>query len=133
MDLWLSYSYDLDSILQNTTNSVKNNSEITTLKTELINFKTEVQPWLQEINDIKTTKLELIRNFVNIYVINNCNDKLNVKEFNSAIVKYVYTMSSLMLKPTIIKGLMEIIFNKSKNNSNFWYKKHKDYFYKELR
>ena len=56
-----------------------------------------------------------------------------VSELNLIICKYIYNKIGLIIEITSIKEYMEFMYEKPKDNSKFWYKENKDYFYKEVR
>ena len=133
MDFWPDYNYDFDTVFKTTVNPEGTHPEVSTVRQELNEFKIELKPWLQEVGDSRKVKLELLKAFLEAYVVSDPGSKLSVKEFNPMVVKYVHAKSGLVLEPTSIKGLMEALFNKPKGDPNFWYKGHRDNFYKELR
>lgn len=122
MDFWPDRDFNFNHIFNITVNPKKTSPEVVNLRQELNEFKTELKPWLQEIGDSRIAKLNLLKNFLNEYVVSNPSGKLSVKEFNPMIVKYVKMKSGLPLETISIKGLMESLFNKSKDDVNFWYK-----------
>jgi len=133
MDFWPDNVFDFDRVFRTTVNSQDSDPEVKKLREELNEFKTELKPWLQDLGDTRKTKLELLKEFLKQYVVTDVSGKLSVKEFNPMFVKYVHTKSGLVVEPNTIKGLMETLFNKNKNDGDFWYKGHRECFYKGLR
>jgi hypothetical protein len=133
MDFWPDNDFDFDRVFRTTVNPKGVDPEVAKLRQELNEFKTELKPWLQEVGDSRKTKLELLKTFIQTYIVSDPSGKLSVKEFNPMFVKYVHTKSGLIVEPTSIKGYMESLFNKPKDDPKFWYKGHRECFYSGLR
>ena len=133
MDFWPDNDFDFDRVFRTTVNPKGVDPELAKVRQELNDFKTELKPWLQEVGDSRKTKLELLKTFLQTYIVSDGSGKLSVKEFNPMFVKYVHTKSGLIVEPTSIKGYMESLFSKPKDDPNFWYKGHRECFYKGLR
>lgn len=133
LDYWPAKSFDFDRVFRKTVNPKGINPEVAQVRQELNEFKEELKPWLQEIAEIRMEKLKLLKEFVELYIVIDPEGRLNVKQFNPMFVKFVKTTSGMILEPNTIKGLMESLFNKSKDDGNFWYKGHRDCFYRGLR
>lgn len=133
MDFWPDNPFDFDRVFRTTVSGKNADPEVVQVRNELNEFKTELKPWLQEVADSRKVKLELLKTFLHDYVVVDTSGKLNVTEFNPMFVDYVKTKSGLILEPTSIKGMMESLFGKVKDDPEFWYKGHRDCFYRTLR
>lgn len=133
MDLWPQRDFDFDRVFSTTANPSGVDPELAKVRDELNQFKTELKPWLQEIGDSKMRKLQSLGEFLTEYVIIDPNGKLNVTEFNPMVFEYIKSKTGLITEITSIKGYMESLYNKSKDDSTFWYKGHRDCFYAGIR
>jgi hypothetical protein len=133
MDFWPDHDFDFDRVFRTTVNPKGVDPELAKVRQELNDIKSELKPWLQEVGDSRKSKLELLKTFLQTYIVSDASGKLSVKEFNPMFVKFVHTKSGLIVEPTSIKGYMESLFNKSKDDPNFWYKGHRECFYRGLR
>ncbi len=133
MDFWPDHDFDFNNVFRVTTNPKGVDPEVAKLRVELNEFKTELKPWLQEVGDSRKAKLDLLKSFLQTYIVSDASGKLSVNELNPMFVKYVHTKSGLVVEPTSIKGYMETLFNKPKHDPNFWYKGNVGCFYSGIR
>jgi hypothetical protein len=133
MDLWPQRDFDFDRVFKTTVNPSGIDQEVAKVREELNQFKTELKPWLQEVGDSRVKKIEALKQFLKEYVVSDPSGKLNVSEFNPMVFSYIQNKTGLITETTSIKSYMESLFNKSKDDGDFWYKGHRDCFYKGIR
>ncbi len=133
MDLWPQREFDFDKVFRATTNPEGVDPDIAKVRKELNDFKTELKPWLQEVGDSRRRRLEMLGEFLHSFVILDMNGRLAVSELNPVVCKYIYEKTGLVTETTSIKRYMETLYEKPKNDTNFWYKGNGGCFYKGIR
>lgn len=133
MDLGFGRDFDFDRVFNTTINPSGVDPEVAKVREELNQFKIELKPWLQEVGDSRSRKIESLKKFLTEYVIIDSDGKLNISELNPMIYAFIKNDTGLITETTSIKGYMELLYNRSKDDPNFWYKGNRNCFYKGLR